>query len=435
MVRPLLALLLLLAPAPEFAQTAKPRTARKTAPKPAPATRWPIESLAIEGNQNYAREPILAVTGLKVGQLAGKSDFEAARDRILATGLFASVGYRFVPSKDSSGYAASFQVVEVTPVYPVVFEGLPANAADLHSLLKSKDPLYAGKLPGTAELLARYSAWIEEFLSAKNQNQKVVGKLGPTGADQFGVLFRSAKALPAVAQVKFTGNQALSTQLLQSKIAEAAIGFPYTEDTFRALLDNSVRRRYDALGRVAVSFPKITAEKAQDVDGVVVDVTVAEGPEFKLGEVQFAGKYAAKSAQMQKVAKFKIGETANFDEISSGIVRIQKSLERQGYIRVTTGVDRAVHEKTKTVDITIHIEEGPLFTMGKLTVEGLDLNGEAGIRKLWATKEGQPFDAEYPDYFMNRVREDGLFDNLHNNKASTKVDEQNHTVDVTLRFH
>jgi outer membrane protein insertion porin family len=164
-------------------------------------------------------------------------------------------------------------------------------------------------------------------------------------------------------------------------------------------------------------------------------VTVAEGPEFKLGEVQFAGKYVAKSAQLQKVAKFKIGETANFDEISSGIVRIQKSLERQGYIRVTTSVDRAVHEKTKTVDITIHIEEGPLFTMGKLTVEGLDLNGEAGIRKLWATKEGQPFDAEYPDYFMNRVREDGLFDNLHNNKASTKVDEQNHTVDVTLRFH
>jgi len=36
---------------------------------------------------------------------------------------------------------------------------------------------------------------------------------------------------------------------------------------------------------------------------------------------------------------------------------------------------------------------------------------------------------------MNRIREDRLFDNLHDNKASSKVDEQNHTVDVTLRFH
>ena len=435
MVRSLFALLLLCATAQGFAQTAKPPAARKAAPKPAPATRWPIESLRVEGNQNYAKDRILAVAGLKIGQLAGKSEFDAARDRILATGLFENVGYRFVPSKDGTGYAASFQVVEVTPVYPVVFEGLPAKAADLHALLKSKDPLYAGKLPGTAEVLARYSAWIAEFLAAKNQNQKVVGKLGPTGADQFGVIFRSAKPLPAIAQVKFTGNQALTTQLLQSKIAEVAIGFPYTEDTFRALLDNTVRRRYDAVGRVAVSFPKITTEKAPDVDGVVVDVAVAEGPEFKLGQVQFAGKYAAKSAQLQKVAKFKIGETADFDEISNGVVRIQKSFEHQGYIRVATSVDRAIHEKTQTVDITVHIEEGPLFTMGKLTIEGLDLNGEAGIRKLWAIKEGSAFDADYPDFFMNRVREDGLFDNLHDTKASSKVDEQNHTVDVTLRFH
>lgn len=435
MVRSLLALLLLLAPAQGFTQTAKPRPARKAAPKSAPPARWPIESLTVEGNQNYAREPILAVAALKIGQLAGKGDFEAARDRILSTGLFENVGYRFVPSKDSSGYAASFQVVEVTPVYPVVFEGLAAQAADLHALLKSKDPLYTGKLPGTVEVLARYSAWIEEFLSAKNQNQKVVGKLGPTGANQFGVVFRSAKPLPAIAQVKFTGNQALPTQLLQNRIAEVAIGFPYTEDGFRTLLDNTVRRRYDALGRVAVSFPKITTEKAQDVDGVVVNVTVAEGPEFKLGEVQFAGKYAAKSSQLQKVAKFKIGETANFDEISTGVGRIQKSFEHQGYIRVTTSIDRAIREKTGTVDITIHIEEGPLFTMGKLTIEGLDLNGEAGIRKLWSIKEGKAFDADYPDFFMNRVREDGLFDNLHDTKASTKVDEQNHTVDVTLRFH
>ena len=36
--------------------------------------------------QNYTAEQLLAVAGLKIGQVAGKSDFEAARDRLIATG-------------------------------------------------------------------------------------------------------------------------------------------------------------------------------------------------------------------------------------------------------------------------------------------------------------------------------------------------------------
>src|SRR6267378_4510838 len=66
-------LLLLLLPAPGFAQT-------KAGPQ-----RWPIERLTVEGLKNYSLQQALAATGLKTGQLAGRQDFEAARDRLLAT--------------------------------------------------------------------------------------------------------------------------------------------------------------------------------------------------------------------------------------------------------------------------------------------------------------------------------------------------------------
>jgi hypothetical protein len=55
-------------------------------------------------------------------------------------------------------------------------------------------------------------------------------------------------------------------------------------------------------------------------------------------------------------------------------------------------------------------------------------------RKLWALKEGKPFDAGYPDFFLNRVREDGIFDNLGVTKRDIKVNEANRTVDVVLTF-
>jgi hypothetical protein len=55
--------------APAYAQ-------QKKAPQ-----KWPVESLTVEGLKNYSQQQALAVTGLKVGQLAGMQDFEAARDR------------------------------------------------------------------------------------------------------------------------------------------------------------------------------------------------------------------------------------------------------------------------------------------------------------------------------------------------------------------
>lgn len=429
----LLALLLLLAPAPAFTQTPK-KSAKKAAAKAPAADKWPIQSLVVEGNHNYTKEQILAAAGLKIGQMAGKPEFDAARDRLIATGVFEEVGYRFEPAKDQSGYVATFQVAEVAQVYPLIIQGLPIQLADLNTWLKSKDPMYNGKLPGTAEAIKRYTSLVEEYLASKNQAQPVIGKLAPAGVDQYGVVFRSAAPIPTVAEVKFTGNKMISATTLQNHIAEVAIGFPYTEDGFRGLLDSSIRPMYEARGRIAVTFPKIVTAKAADVDGLALDVTVDEGDEYKLGEVRIVGDYARRSAEFLRIGKFKIGDVANFDEIAAGVERLKQPLRRQGYMHVATTIERKVNEKAKTVDISIHIQPGAQYLMGKLNIEGLDLNSAAGVRELWAPKEGQPFDAAYPDYFIGRVREEHMFENLHDAKASTKIDEQNHTVDVTLVF-
>src|SRR5580704_18938888 len=106
---------------PALAQSSR---AKKTATQPAQPRQWPIESLKVEGNHNYTAAQILAVAGMKVGQMAGKSDFEAAHDRLVATGMFETVGYKFSPGGDGHGYAASFQVVEVQPAYPIRFDEL-----------------------------------------------------------------------------------------------------------------------------------------------------------------------------------------------------------------------------------------------------------------------------------------------------------------------
>ncbi|MBI3470812.1 MAG: hypothetical protein HY013_05600 [Candidatus Solibacter usitatus] len=433
MVRAAWLLLILLAPAPALPQkkTARKAAPAKTAPPPTPASKWPIETVAVEGLRHYTQEHVIAATGLRVGQLAGKEEFEAARDRLLATGLFETVGYRFAPSAGSSGYVATFQVVEVEPIYPVRFERLDVPDEEVKAWLR-RDPFFGDKIPATKPILERHARAIEEYLATRNRKDKVIGKVVNEGPDRFSILFRPAAPEPVVAEVKFEGNEVLPSSALLNTFSGVAFGAVFREPAFRQMLDVGVRPLYEARGRIRVQWTKIQVEKAKTVEGLRVTVTVDEGPSFDLGEVKLAGQAPAKN--LLKEGAFKSGELANFDEIQAGLERMKKSLRRQGYMHNEIQVERTLNDKTKSVDLTLKVEPGPQFTFGKLAIEGLDIHGEAAVKKMWALKEGQPFNADYPDYFLQRIREDGLFDDLGATKAATVVDEQAQRVAVTLIF-
>jgi|HubBroStandDraft_1064217.scaffolds.fasta_scaffold12361_5 outer membrane protein insertion porin family len=420
------------------AALAQSSRAKKTTAPPAQPHKFPIESLKVEGNHNYTAAQVLAVAGLKIGQLAGKPEFEAAHDRLIATGMFETVGYKFAPGGDQNGYAASFQVVEAQPAYPIRFDDLGVTEKELTDYLRGKDPLFAPRLAATKAVLERYRQWVQEYLTAHNSKDKVIAKVTPAGGasapGELVILFRPARLDPAVAEVAFEGNQVIPASALQNAIAEVAVGLPYKEESFRQCLDSSIRPLYDARGRVRVAFTKVTVENAKDVQGLAVKVTLEEGGTYDLGDVRVEGAAHFEPVRLLKAGKFKTGGLADFDEIGKGVDRIKKMLAHEGYMRNDVQIVRKIDDSKKTVSLVLRVDEGPQFLFGKLSVDGLDLNGEAAIRKMWTHQEGTPFNPDYPDYFLHHVREEGVFDNLGETRAETKIDDKTHVVDVTLNF-
>ena len=63
--------------------------------------KYPLEHLQIQGNQHIAPERIVAASGLKIGTPVQKADFDAAREKLLESGAFESVGYSYKPSATS----------------------------------------------------------------------------------------------------------------------------------------------------------------------------------------------------------------------------------------------------------------------------------------------------------------------------------------------
>ncbi|MGD0500424.1 MAG: POTRA domain-containing protein [Bryobacteraceae bacterium] len=429
---------LMLAAASGFAQTRPSRPAPKKAPAKAapaaPANQWPIATFTVEGAPDYTNEQILAASGLKIGQMAGKTEIEAAHDRLLATGAFDTVGYKFEPGPDGKAYIATFQVTEAGPVLPVSFVELGVPDSDLEKLFQARDPLFIpSKLAASKPALDRYTKWIEEYLASQGIESKIGFDVTPW-PEQLAVVFRLAKGLSAVAEVTFEGNQAVPQNDLREAISGAAIGSLYTEVWFRQILDDTIRPVYEARGRIRVAFPKIRTEPVTDVAGLHVFVTVDEGESYKLGKVGIAGPTPLPSAELMRTVDFQTGDIANFDHVRDGLERIRKTLRRSGYLDAKVTAGRNSHDAEKTVDVAIHVDAGPEYLMGALAIVGLDLEGDAEITRMWAIKKGQPFNPEYPAAFLDSVRDQGLFDNLGATKSEIKIDASAHTVAVTLTF-
>jgi outer membrane protein assembly factor BamA len=404
---------------------------KQTKVAPSAAAAFPVETLKVEGNTHFPTEKILAVAGLKVGSPAAKESFEAAREHLLATGAFHSVGYEYKPSAAGTGYDATFQVVEVEQLFPYRFEDLPGSEEALRAGLRKQEPLFGDQIPASAEVLNRFARTIEQLAGG---GAKVVGKLSLEIPNQPAIVFRPATPRANVAEVRFAGNEVLPSTLLVNTLSGVAIGVPYSEPSMRLLVESSVRRLYEARGRIRVTFPKIAAEKSPraDVDGVVVTVTVNEGPSYSLGSVRFAG--VSDAEELKKVADFRSKDLANFDDIQSGVDRVYQRYRGKGYLRVSGRIERQINDQQHTVDLVVTVEPGAQYLMGKLEIIGLDIMSEPPIRKVWALKPGAPFQPEYPDGFLGSLREQGVFENLGKTSSETHVDDQTHTVDVTLRF-
>jgi outer membrane protein insertion porin family len=392
---------------------------------------FPLETVKVQGNRRIAAEKIVAVSGLKIGTPVTKADFDKGRERLIATGAFESVGYEFKPSAAKTGYDAVFEVVEVDQLYPYRFEDLPVSDDALRAALRKQEPILSDQIPATKEVLDRYAATIQGVVGDK---VKVTGKVNADNPGQMAIVFRPNTPRAQVAEVKFTGNEVLPSTLLVRSLGDVAVGTGYSDTTFRMMLESSIRPLYEARGRIRVAFPKIEVKPSTMVDGVIITITVVEGPSYSLGTVKFAGLGDKEAQEAEKLANLQPRDIANFDDVKDAMDRVYARWRSRGYLHVTGHVDRAIDDKDRKVNLTATIEPGAQYTMGKLEIVGLDLTSEPAIRKIWGLKTGAPFQPDYPDAFLNNIREQDLFDNLGKTKSETSVDEKTRVVDVKLVF-
>ena len=414
-------------------QNRPPATAKPTAG--AKPSTYPLAALQVRGAEKLQDAKIIEVLGLKIGQHVTEADFQKARERLLASGAFESVGFEYKPNTSMTGYDATFEVVETRPMFRYVFEDLPDT---LRAALSREEPLFGDEIPATQRILERFRNALNKELVGK---MTVEGRLTNTAPGEGLIVFRPAGARSRIAEVHFTGNDVIVSAQLTEVFSGASFGTEFSDAGVRRLLDTFIRPLYEARGRLRVKFGAVTSEttKQQGVVGVSVTTVIDEGAEYKFATARFLQADGSpldtkRIKELNNTANFHEGELANFDEIKAGLDRVTRSYQRNGYLHAALKVDREIRDTAQLVDLAITLQPGAQYFYGKLTIRGLDILSEPAIRKMWGTREGKPFDPQYPDAFLTDIRDQAMFENLGKTEATSSISEERKTVEVTLDF-
>src|SRR5580693_9149093 len=80
----------------------------------APPATAKIASIEVSGSKKFTNAQVALASGLKVGDVVGKEELQAAANRLAASGNFGGVNYRF--TTDAAGIHITFEVQESTGV-------------------------------------------------------------------------------------------------------------------------------------------------------------------------------------------------------------------------------------------------------------------------------------------------------------------------------
>jgi outer membrane protein insertion porin family len=406
---------------------AKPTAKREPPP-------GPLHLVSIKGNRLYHSEEIVKESGLKPGQRVSAAIIEQARKKLQDTELFTSVADEYRASASNPpAYDLTFEIAENEQLFPMRFERLGVGPEAIRDYLKTHVELYSDRIPGTEGVLRRYTEAVQQFVAQNNPNLKVRAAISNDDPQQLAVLFTPNAPAPTISQVVVSGNQAIDTGTILRAVNAVAVGVPLSDMRLKMILDGAIKPVYAAKGYTAVSFPKVETEPSKNNLGVIVKVEIKEGPIFKFGAIRFRGK-GLDEDEVRSNINFKTGQTFDAEKVDNFRLNLTHRMKMHGLLDASITTETEPDEEKRAMNVVYNVLPGEPYNFGTLDIQGLDVATQPAIAKLWGEKPGHPFNPDYPEFFLKRVQDQGIFDNLADAHSDYTADPTSHNVTVHLYF-
>ncbi|HBE93679.1 MAG TPA: outer membrane protein assembly factor BamA, partial [Gammaproteobacteria bacterium] len=218
-----------------------------------------------------------------------------------------------------------------------------------------------------------------------------------------GVLVVIVSERPSVSSIEINGNKEFDTDILKKAMLQ--IGFGEGLVYKQAILDKvtqEIRSQYYSRGRYSVEID--TTVTPQQRNRVKVNIDIEEGKTAKIGEVKIVGNevYSDKRLLAEVQLKPKRGfkklyflskqDQYSKEKLSGDLETLRSFYQDKGFLdfRITS-TQVSISSNKKKIFITVHVDEGPIYTVDEIHLRGKFVVPEDELVALVNIRSGDTF--------------------------------------------
>lgn len=355
------------------------------------------QSIRVDGTQQYTSDEIGEAAGIKPRQTYTVDFLNQTAQKLMATGLFGSVGFKF------DGQDLVYLITDSPDLYPVVIDNVPLPPGeDFEADLRSKVPLYHGKVPSEGTTLDGVRQELQSALAQEGLQATVVSV--PAGNDAgkkaTAMKFRIDAPPVRVGDIHLDGVSAAETNDLQPAIQK--LNFEYDPHA-AGRIESALATVYQDHGYAAV---KVQATRSgppvgtNDSIRVPFNVRVEEGEKYRLGTVQLGPSIPFTLDDLAKMMPPRERFVPENRYASAVRSRVEARLKSKGYLDCSVTSSPSLDQSTGVVNYTIDAVTGPVYHLGLLKFENVSDALRALLMRNWQIMPGEPFDETYVSNFI-----------------------------------
>lgn len=242
---------------------------------------------------------------------------------------------------------------------------------------------------------------------SEEQSQKIVEALYQTGffarvdlQVEGTTLILSVVERPVIASLTVEGANTIRKDQVLSNLK--TIGLANGRIFNPGLLERATReleRQYFSVGKYGVKVE--TEINTLERDRVAIAINIDEGDAAKIREITFVGNKAYSVKTLKGLMKISTPWMLSFitkddqyskAKLAADLEAVRNFYLDRGYLKMNlTSVQVRLSEDKASVYVTIHLEEGSLYRVAALQLEGDWKVPESEIRELITVKAGEPF--------------------------------------------
>jgi outer membrane protein insertion porin family len=371
-----------------------------------------IVKITIMGNQKVAEDVIRSHIKSKESEPLSVPQLRRDLKAIYETGLFTDI---IIDLRDvEGGKEVIFVVVEKPSIRDILISG---NVKIEASKIREKIGITPGAILNM-EKIRETADSIEELYSSKAYYRAEVNHrvhyLDENQVDVEFIIEEGKKGY--VKKVRFHGNKNFWARTLRKRMKTKKKGW-FWYVTKRGVLDEdllnadiqSLQALYfdDGYIQVKIDKPKITI--SEDGKSIYIDITIQEGEQFKVGEIDFRGDILTTPEDLRKRLTLKKGKIYSTSVLQRDILRITDVYADKGYAFVDIAPLTSADLEKRYVHLTFDIRKGEKVYFERINISGNTKTRDKVIRRELKVGEGDLYNTTALKRGRQKLKTTGYF--------------------------